>query len=241
MKTLTKGNNHAQQRKVPATALRNRIGRFEFSDNGEDTSGIPFRMVARSGDSIEHWYWGNVVHDLAGMHMHKERLPIDYGHDEKEIIGYADSFDTSSGDLVVRGMLIPTNSNDRATEVATKAKQGVPYEASINFGGDSTIIEEIEEGESVRVNGRDFVGPLTIFRVWPLRGIAVCPYGQDANTSTEFAAGKTVNVSIAKPERKGLASKIRFSQGSVKVFGSAKRQHAEPKKLSGFASRIRIK
>jgi len=240
MKTLIRKNNHASQRKVPATALRNRIGRFEFSNNGEDTSGISFRMVARSGDAIEHWYWGNVVHDLAGMRMHKERLPIDYGHDEKEIIGYADEFDVSSGDLIVRGMLIPTNGNDRASEVATKAKRGVPYEASINFGGDGTVIEEVPPGESVRVNSRDFTGPLTIFREWPLRGIAVCPYGQDANTSTEFAAG-TVSVSIAKPQRKGLASKIRFSQGSLKVFGSAKRQRAEPKKPSGFASKIRFK
>ena len=169
---------------IPAKACILTAGEFELGTNGAGSKSAPIRLTARSGKPIEHYYWGRVVHDLAGMHLHKSRLAIDYVHDSKEVIGYLNHFDSASGDLVVSGALVPFKENDRATEIIHKQANGVPYEASINFGGDGIKVQEVMQGQSVEVNGYQFEGPGIVIREWPLRGVAVCPYGADANTES---------------------------------------------------------
>lgn len=195
-------NNKRDFGSIPAAACCMVVGEPEFGDNGEGAKSAPVRLTARSGKPIEHWFWGRVVHDLAGMRVHKSRLPIDYVHDAKEVIGYLNKFETESGDLVTSGALVPYKDGDRATEILHKFRQGVPYEASINFGGDGIKVQELLEGEVAEVNGYQFDGPGVIVREWPLRGVAICPYGADMNTkSAEFAAGKTFQAAVvAAPE-----------------------------------------
>jgi len=175
-------------RSIPAEACRMQVGEFALGDNGEDAKTAPVRLVARSGKPIEHWFWGRVVHDLAGMQMHKSRLTIDYAHDDKEIVGYLNKFETEDGDLVASGALVPFKDNDRATEIVHKSKAGVPYEASINFGGEGIKIQELGAGELAQVNGYEFEGPGMVIREWPLRGVAICPYGADMNTDSTVLA-----------------------------------------------------
>jgi len=152
----------------------------------------PVKIKARSGKPLEHWFWGRVVHDLAGMRMHKPRLTLDYAHNDSEVIGYLNHFDSTSGDLMASGAIIPFTAGDRAEEVLFKMGQGVPYEASIFFGGDGIKVEEVPEGGSTQVNGYQFDGPGCVIREWPLRGVAVCPYGADQNTeATVMSGGKT--------------------------------------------------
>lgn len=174
---------------IPAKACRFSECEFIIGDNGEKSKTAPIKLTARSGKPIEHWFWGRVVHDLAGMRLHKSRLPVDYAHDDKEVIGYLNRFDTQSGDLVVSGALVPFKDTDRATEIIHKNREGVPYEASINFGGDGIKIEEVPEGFVAQVNGYAFDGPGVIIREWPLRGVAICPYGADANTNSSVLSG----------------------------------------------------
>ena len=139
---------------------------------------------------------GKTVHDMDGMSS-KSRVPIDYIHDDGDVIGYANKFNSEDGNLNVSGALVPYKDSDRASEIIHKAKSGIPYEASINFGGGKAPrIEEVPEGETVEVNGRTFAGPLTIFREWTLRGVAVCPYGYDGGTSTTFSQDQTIKVEI---------------------------------------------
>lgn len=174
---------------IPAKACRFSECEFVIGDNGEKSKTAPIKLTARSGKPIEHWFWGRVVHDLAGMRLHKSRLPVDYAHDDKEVIGYLNRFDSQSGDLVVSGALVPFKDTDRATEIIHKNREGVPYEASINFGGDGIKIEEVAEGFLAQVNGYAFEGPGIIIREWPLRGVAICPYGADANTNSAVLSG----------------------------------------------------
>lgn len=182
-------------KQVPANALRFNLGEFELGSNGDGAKTAPIKMVARTGKPIEHWYWGRVVHDLSGIN-HKPRIPVDYCHDIADVIGYLNKFDVTTGDLVVSGALVPYGDSDRASEVMFKAREGVPYEASINFGGDGILIEEIGEGQITQVNGYEFEGPGVVIRKWPLRGVAVCPYGADAGTSTEFSRDKDAGLRV---------------------------------------------
>lgn len=176
-------------KKVPAKALQFNLGTCEFAAAEGDSKNVPVKMVARTGDAINHWWWGKCVHDFAGMQTHKPTLPIDYCHDPCEVLGYLDKFEKGN-DLVVSGSLVPFAEKDRASEIIHKQKTGVPYEASISFYGGILRIEEVAAGVPVEVNGRKFEGPLTVFRQWDLRGVAICPYGADKMTSTQFAAGE---------------------------------------------------
>ena len=170
--------------KIPGNAFIFADCELTFGDNGENAKTAPVKMKARSGQPIEHWFWGRVVHDLAGMKLLKNRVPIDYVHNDNEVIGYVNHFDTESGDLILSGALVPFKESDRATEIIFKNKAGIPYESSINFAGPGVKVQILEDGQMADVNGYTFAGPGTIIREWTLRGVAVCPYGADANTAS---------------------------------------------------------
>ncbi len=174
--------------KVPAEALKFHFGDeasvCEFADAGEDGKAA-VKIKARSREPIEHWYWGRVIHDMAGMRLAKKRIPVDYCHREGEILGALDTFDTETGDLQTSGFL--DAEDDRAAEIVRKGKKGVPYEASIFFDRRTVEAERLGERESATVNGVTVRGPVTIIRKWTLRGVAVTPYGYDPKTSTRFS------------------------------------------------------
>lgn len=171
----------------------------QVGNNGDESKSAPLRMIARSGNPVNVPGFGRVVHDFAGMKV-KSRIPVDYNHDRAEVIGYLNQFSTERGDLECSGALVPGRSEDRAAEVIHKSHAGVPYEASINFGGEMRA-ERVVEGETVEVNGRQLEGPLTVIREWSLRGVAVCPYGMDAATSSAaFSADETLQMTIEETE-----------------------------------------
>jgi len=175
-------------RTIPAAAGVLSGGELFVSPNGDGSKTAKFRMVARSSKPIDHWYWGHVVHDISGASF-KARIPIDYAHNDAEIIGYGNNIEGTREGLIVSGAFTPFTEQDRASEVVHKLAAGVPYEASINFGGDGMKIQEVAEGEVTEVNGFQFEGPGVVIREWPLRGVAVCPYGADANTETAALSG----------------------------------------------------
>ena len=186
---------------IPANAFVFDACELKFGDNGENAKTAPIRLKARSGKPIDHWYWGKVVHDFAGMKV-KNRIPVDYVHNDFEIVGYINHFNIEDGDLMLSGALVPFKDSDRATEIVYKMKNGVPYESSINFAGEGIKVQEIGEGEIAEVNGYQFEGPGVIIREWPLRGVAICPYGADSNTeASAFGAGnKSYAAELVKPE-----------------------------------------
>ncbi len=180
------------EKQVPANALQLRCGELEFADVAGDPKEFPFVMKARTADVIQHPYWGRIVHDMAGMTLRKPTCPIDYCHWSDQIIGVGQKFTADNSGLTVSGKLVAlaADSEDRAFEIGTKAKAGVPYEASIDFRGPGIVIEELGEGAMAEVNGQQLTGPLTIVRKWPLRSVAVAPYGADSGTSTAFSETK---------------------------------------------------
>jgi hypothetical protein len=183
---------------VPETAFRAPVGRVQFAA-GDNASEAAITVTARTGDVINHWYWGRIVHDLAGMRLAGDRIAFDWCHyDWLGAIGYGDKFDVAGGDLVISGMLIADGSDDdRAAEIILKGRRGVPYEASIYFDPDNGLkMEWLPERMTAAVNGREIVGPCVIVREWLLRGVGICLYGADPNTSTEFAGRKDRKLTV---------------------------------------------
>ena len=177
---------------IPAEALRFDAGPFRFAaGNGGDgkSADRPITMLARTAQPIDHWYWGQVVHDMAGMSLAAPSLPIDYCHDSEEVLGYLDQFQTGPDGLTVSGQLVSFQPDDRTAEVCHKADAGVPYQSSIYFDPNSVVCEDVPAGMQAQVNGYAFEGPGLILRKWKLMAVSVCPYGADSGTRTKLAAG----------------------------------------------------
>ena len=181
---------------------------LEFGDNGENATTAPVRMLARSSQPIEHWYWGNVVHDTNGFNLNgKKRLSIDADHDPSQAIGYANKFEVEPAGLYMGGTIISHFAQDRADKIMRDMKSGIPYEASINFGGDGIKIEEVREGESANVNGYEFSGPGVIIREWPLRNVAITLLGADGNTNSQvFSDSGTVAATVLTQNKEAVTN-----------------------------------
>jgi len=180
-------NSAIETRKVPRAALAFHAGPVKFAAKSENGNS-PVSVRARSGQPLAHWYWGKCVHDMAGFRAAAPSIPLDYCHSDSEVLGYLDQFKASNEGLDCDGQVVPVG-DDRASEVLAKSGRGVPYQASIYFDMDNLVIEQLGQGAKAQVNGYELEGPAIIFRQWMLRGVAVCPYGYDVNTSTRLAAG----------------------------------------------------
>lgn len=181
-------------RTIPAEALQLADGCPVELAGKEATEGASIVMLARSSKAINHWYWGTVVHDMDGFAADHSRIPIDYLHRSDELIGYLNKFEAKPAGLECRGELVSLEPGDRADTCMKLKARGVPYQASISFRPES--VEEVQYGATARVNGFDQPGPALIVRKWGLRGVALCPYGADHRTQSQFSNGESLPVAV---------------------------------------------
>lgn len=216
---------------VPAEALR-LAASVEFAGAGDDGT-YPVTIRARSSQPIDHPYWGRLVHDMTGMFETRPTVPIDYLHRQDEALGFGDTATADETDgLVISGRLTPFHPLDRATEVITKSRLGVPYEASLDYGWDGIQLEFVPEQALAQVNGYEFEGPGVIVRKWPLRGVAICLYGQDYDTETQLTARPNVRVSYLNEESIMPVNKTTPAKGAGKKGAATDSKSGKPGKLS---------
>lgn len=174
---------------IPREALRLEGARFQLAESGDgDPLAVrPVSILCRTAGVINHWWFGPIVHDLAGAQL-KPKVSLDWCHDYDEQIGYLDQFEITPEGLVGKGKIVPFKADDRASELLFKGDRGVPYEASIDWTGDCRL-EELDYGMTAVVNGQVVTGPCLIVREWPLTAVAVCPHGADGGTQTKFRDG----------------------------------------------------
>jgi hypothetical protein len=138
-----------------------------------------FSGVAYSGDVIEnHWYWGNVIFDMASMDV-PSRLPALVDHNRSKRAGYVtdSKIDNATG-FTVNGVLL---SNEDGAAVAQDSDEGFPWQMSVHI--EPRSIEEFAAGEQTVINGRTFTGPLTVFRNSTIVEVSFTATGQDSNTA----------------------------------------------------------
>ncbi len=218
------GNETAE---IPASAFQLTGSPMQFMGGHEDADARPFSLVARSLDAIEHPWWGRIVHDMEGMQLRKPTCPVDYCHDPDNLIGVANGSSVTEDGLEVSGELIVLEANDEADKVFKRGKAGLPYEASIDWIGEGTELEYIPEDVTTEVNGRQFEGPGYVVRQWPLRSVAVCPYGADSSTSTQFAETESDAVSVRV-----------FTESATESNDSMKKETTEKKDVPDEAKQL---
>ena len=177
------------------------LGEVIKSKSNPNGYSVPIKMVIRTNAPINHWM-GNLIHELSGM-FHKERVHLDWIHDPQESLGFLDEFDITNKKIIARGQFVSVESGDTADVRIKQLQAGIPMEASIYFAGQGIEIEEFGEDTKFKANGQSLMGPALVFRKWPLRGVALCPYGADNNTSTSLALSEeTIEVDFINKESK---------------------------------------
>ena len=156
------------------------LGQATFAD-GDGPGG--FKIVGYSGEIIKnHWYWGNLAFDLAGVKFDKPRTPVLEDHFTSQRIGF--TTEQSIGEKVtVEGQFLR---NQRAQELASDIKDGFPMQASLFIP--PSVVERVEEGASVEVNGKKLKGPGHVFRKATIKEVSMCVFGADGNTKSAALA-----------------------------------------------------
>lgn len=126
-----------------------------------------------------------VVVDLETLKVPRQKVPILRSHDAERVAGHSDKIEVTSQRLRASGLLSGPARN--IEDVQSTARHGFPWQVSI--GAQTTKRPEyVPPGESVKVNGRNWDGPILVARDALLRELSLLPMGADANTDAGFSA-----------------------------------------------------
>lgn len=146
-------------------------------------NGDAFRPMFRYSDAP-------VVVDLDGVKA-AEPIAILLDHFDSLIVGQSTAVHITggaSGGIDVEAIITgdTDNPDDPAGKVVLHARNGFTWKASI--GLEATSLERVESGESVKVNGRVFNGPVYIVRAGILNEVSLLSIGADKTASAKVAA-----------------------------------------------------
>jgi hypothetical protein len=147
----------------------------------------PFAMNAYTGAAMRlPGFFRPVVIDLAGMVVPSKGLPILRGHDPERIVAHTEDVEVSAQRIRVSGVMSGVGLH--AQEVLELADRGFPWQASV--GASVERMEFVDAGATVKVNGRNVAGPVTVARQSTLREISFVPLGADPGTSAKVGEEK---------------------------------------------------
>lgn len=163
-------------------------------ENGHYT--FPVSLLARSPDPINHWYWGKIVHNLAGMKTNGKKVALDWQHYSDAICGDGECEVTADG-LMLKGEVVSFREGDYGDQICNYLVAGIPLEASIQFDMEQGFkLSYLKKDESAKVNGREIVGSCAVADEWLLRRVAICPSGYDPNTRTQALSAERNNTAL---------------------------------------------
>lgn len=163
---------------------------FAQGDGGKENN--KFRIVGYSGGIIKgHWFWGNLAIDLQGCKFYKKPLPVLESHFIASRLGFTTKQQISEN-VTVEGEFL---ANESAQAMKADISQGFPMEASLFCL--PSVIERVQEGASVKVNGLSLKGPGAVFRKSVIKEVSMCVFGADSNTkSSAFADNEKVQFNL---------------------------------------------
>lgn len=161
-------------------------GEVEFQAAAAAEGSLPyFNMTSYNGGALRlrGQYWP-VIFDLATTKA-APAVPILYGHDPDIVLGHNDYVNVLASKVKNSGPM--SGVHPKVDEVKGSAKNGFPWQVSL--GVESTRLEFVEAGATVKVNGKTFTGPVLVARDNTIRETSILPMGADATTSATLAAG----------------------------------------------------
>lgn len=188
---------------IKASGLKNLPGRLDICGASEGFQLLAaegegerrlrkFAITAYTGVSMSLGGFSSpVVVDISGIKVQAQKKPILFNHDTERIVGHSEEIGVTDQRLKLSGVI--SGVGDDTEKVLAMADNGFPWQASIGSSVDQ--IEFVERGQSVKVNGRNFNGPLYVARKTTLREVSFVPIGADSATSAKIAAhSKSQNI-----------------------------------------------
>lgn len=207
------------------------LGQFAVEQSVEGKKKRTFSGIAYSGEPIvDHWYWDRIIFDLDSLQI-KGRIPALLEHRTSQRAGAINSHSIShEKGLEISGDLL---SNEFGTQVAQDSDDGFPWQMSVRIEPSKT--EEIAVDQSVFVNGKNYQGPITVFRGGRIREVSFCALGADDNTSAVAASHKpkkfnqqedtnVTELEQAQAKAKALQDQVDALTKQNKQFAAAKRE-----------------
>jgi hypothetical protein len=189
-----------QTRKVPSLALMLMGEEVSFLKGDGEAKKARLEMVAYSGGIIKgHWWWDDLAIDLEGMKFIEKRYPILENHNIDQKIAFTGKPLTDQGNVRVDPDKTEFVSTEESEKFQRLSAEGFPYQASIRVR--PQVIERVEEGASVKVNGYTLKGPGTVFRQCEFVEASVCVFGYDSKTSSKAFAKADGEEEITFSER----------------------------------------
>lgn len=124
-----------------------------------------------------------VVVDLETLRVNRGSTPLLRSHDPERVAGHSTRIDVTQQRLKVDGVLsgVPQYTDD----IAYTAGRGFTWQVSMGAGL-SQKPEFVPAGESAKVNGRVWKGPVLVARNAVLREVSLLAMGADSDTSASF-------------------------------------------------------
>jgi hypothetical protein len=159
-----------------------------LSEGGEQKPAT-FEIVAYNGGILAtpaymQKFGMPVVIDLSGLET-APSVTANMDHDQAQRVGHITETKNDGRQLILAGIVSGTG--PAATEVVANAKQGYPWQASVE-AVPLVPLEKIEAGKFVTVNGQRIAGPVLVSRKSRLYGVAFLARGADSTTSVKIAA-----------------------------------------------------
>ena len=149
-----------------------------------DAAATKVRLTVLAADALERWGLGRFAFEFATTRPLRERLALDYDHDDGAVVGYAEGFESNDDGIFCDATILGgPDAPARARELAFCLKNGVPFEVSPLVDFSTATMESVPDGATVRLNGREIAGPLDVTRGATIRGVAICPHGTDPKTA----------------------------------------------------------
>lgn len=147
----------------------------------------------------------------------KDRVPLDYNHNEEEVIGYVENFQCNADAITADGVvLIGDESSDAAKTFAQNIDGGVPFEASAFLDLSEAESVELEDGVT------EWSGAL-------IRGVAICPYGTDRKTTVSLRLGETNFVVRLKNKSSNNEDEVMDEEKKVSIEDQKKDDSKNPR------------
>ena len=206
------------------------LGQFAVEQSVEGKKKRTFSGIAYSGEPIvDHWYWDRIIFDLDSLQI-KGRIPALLEHRTSQRAGAINSHSIShEKGLEISGDLL---SNEFGTQVAQDSDDGFPWQMSVRIEPSKT--EEIAADQSVFVNGKNYQGPITVFRGGRIREVSFCALGADDNTSAVAASHKPKKFNQQEDtnvtELEQAKAKITELEGQVNTLTEQNKQFAAAKR-----------
>jgi len=150
-----------------------------------------FMITAYTGRPVDTWF-GRLVFDLKGMKT-RETMPVLREHMRDRIVGYGNKAWADKQNFYVSGKL--SNSTPDATEIASLAGEGFPWQASVGIWP-LTIKVLDSEKETETVNGQEIRGPAEIWQESLVGEVSFCALGADGDTAAIVLSDQGAEVPV---------------------------------------------